>query len=108
MKAGDLRSRITLQASSTVQDETGQMMPGVWTDLATVSASVKHQSGLSAIKSGMDVSSVKASIRIRHRTGIHAGMRVLHRGEIYSIEAVMPDEQRVFLDIVASVKNAET
>ena len=107
MKAGDLRNRITIQAPSTVQDDTGQVLTD-WTDVALVWASIKHVSGVSAIQSGMDTSSVKASIRIRHRTGINAGMRVLHGTTVYQIEAVMPDERRVYTDLVTKVLNAET
>jgi SPP1 family predicted phage head-tail adaptor len=105
MKAGELRNRVTIQMPSTVQDETGQMLTG-WTDLAPVWASIQHVSGLSAIRSGMDTSSVKASIRIRHRAGINAGMRILHGDTVYNIEAVMPAQGRAHLDIIASVKNA--
>lgn len=107
MKAGDLRNRITIQAQSNVQDETGQMLT-TWTAIAQVWASIKHVSGISAIKAGMDTSSVKASIRIRHRSGINAGMRVLHGATVYSIEAVIPDGQRTFIDLVSVVKDAQT
>ena len=107
MKAGDLRNRITIQSQSNVQDANGEMLTD-WSDVALVWASIKHVSGLSAIKSGMDVSSVKASIRIRHRTGINAGMRILHGAAVYTIEAVLPSERREFLDFVCAVKNADS
>ena len=83
-------------------------MLATWTTIAQVWASIKHVSGISAIKAGMDTSSVKASIRIRHRSGINAGMRVLHGATVYSIEAVIPDGQRTFIDLVSVVKNATT
>ena len=107
MNPGLLRDRITIQAPSSVQDETGQML-ATWTTIAQVWASIKHVSGISAIKAGMDTSSVKASIRIRHRSGINAGMRVLHGATVYSIEAVIPDGQRTFIDLVSVVKNANS
>ena len=107
MNPGLLNSRCQIQAPSNVQDETGQML-ATWTTIAQVWASIKHVSGISAIKAGMDTSSVKASIRIRHRSGINAGMRVLHGATVYSIEAVIPDGQRTFIDLVSVVKNATT
>ena len=64
MQAGTLNRRVTLQAPGTTQDELGQPITG-WTDVATVWASVRHVSGLEAIKSGADVSVVKVSVRIR-------------------------------------------
>ena len=107
MKAGDLRNRITIQLQSNVQDANGEMV-NTWSDVALVWASIKHVSGLSAIRSGMDVSSVKASIRIRHRTGINAGMRILNGDSVYTIEAILPDDRREYLDAVCAVKNAES
>lgn len=105
MQAGTLSQRVTLQAPSVHVDEAGQPLTG-WAEVAQVWASVRHQSGLSAIRSGMDASSAKASIRIRRKSGVHAGMRVLHGGAIYDIQAVLPDEGRVHLDLLCAVKNA--
>ncbi len=107
MKVSDLRNRISIQQQSNVQDETGQMLAD-WIDVALVWASIKHVSGLSAIRAGMDVSSVKASIRIRYRAGINAGMRIVHGSTVYNIEAILPDDRREYLDAVVSVKNAES
>ena len=107
MKAGELRNRITVQAASQIQDETGQMLTD-WTDVALVWASIQHVSGLSSNRSGMDVSSVKASIRMRFRTGLNAGMRILHKDTVYTIEAMLPDERRVYLEMICSAKNAES
>ena len=81
-------------------------MLNTWTDVATVWASIRHQSGVSAIKSGMDTSSVKASIRILRRSGISAGMRAVHDGTVYDIEAVLPDEYNIHLDLVVQANNA--
>jgi SPP1 family predicted phage head-tail adaptor len=41
------------------------------------------------------------SFRIRHRTGINAGMRIVFNAENYDIESVMPDMAgKQHLDIV--------
>ena len=99
MQAGTLNRRVTLQAPGTTQDELGQPIPG-WTDVATVWASVRHVSGLEAIKSGADVSVVKVSVRIRYLAGIDAGMRVLHGAEVFDIRAVLPDTRRQYVDLI--------
>lgn len=106
MKAGSLRNRVVLQTQSTTQDEVGQPLT-TWADSFSVWASINHISGVSAIKSGADTSIVKASIRIRHITGIHAGMRVKHGDTVYSIEAVLPDENRVHVGLVVEVVNGQ-
>jgi SPP1 family predicted phage head-tail adaptor len=107
MKAGQLRHRVTLQAPATAQDEAGQMLT-TWTDVAPVWADIKYVTGMSAIKAGMDTSSAKAAIRIRHRTGVNAGMRVLYGATVFDVEAVMPNEQYRTIDLVCVVKNAVT
>ena len=103
MQAGRLNRRCQLQSPSQSVDELGQPIPG-WTDVATVWASIRHLSGVESIKADAAVSTVKASIRIRWRTGLNAGMRVVHGAQVYSIEAVLPDAGgREFVDLVAEV-----
>lgn len=103
MQAGRLNRRCTLQAPGTTQDELGQPIPG-WTDVATVWADIRMKSGLESIKAGAPVSVVQASIRVRHRAGITAGMRVVHNLQAYDIKAVMPDVSgREFLDLVCEI-----
>mgnify|MGYP001219757464 FL=1 len=103
MQAGRLNRRCTLQAPGTTQDELGQPIPG-WTDVATLWADIRMKSGLESIKAGAPVSVVQASIRVRYRAGITAGMRVVHNLTNYNITAVQPDVGgREFVDLVAEV-----
>ena len=99
MQAGRLNRRVTLQGPSQSVDEIGQPIPG-WTDVATVWGDIRLKSGLESIKAGSPVSTVQASIRIRYRAGINAGMRVVHNLVAYNIVAVMPDVSgREFIDL---------
>ena len=100
MQAGRLNRRCVLQApGTTTTDEIGQPLPG-WTDVATVWGDIRMKSGLESIKAGSPVSTVQASIRIRYRAGINAGMRVVHNLVAYNIVAVMPDVSgREFIDL---------
>lgn len=103
MQAGRLNRRVTLQAPGTAEDELGQPIPG-WTDVATLWADIRMKSGLESIKAGAPVSVVQASIRVRYRAGITAGMRVVHNLVAYEIKAVMPDVSgREFLDLACEV-----
>ncbi|OYD50714.1 phage head closure protein [Acidovorax kalamii] len=105
MQAGRLNRRCVIQAPGTAQDELGQPIPG-WTDVATVWADIRMKSGLEAIKAGAPVSVVAASIRIRYREDVNAGMRVVHNLVAYEIKAVMPDVSgRKFLDLACEVVN---
>ncbi len=101
MKAGTLNRRITIQKLGEGRDEYNEPIPGVWVDVATVWASVAHKSGLETVKSDADVSIVSASIRIRYRESITAGMRVLYGRTVYDIRAVLPDASgKVYTDLV--------
>ena len=103
MQAGRLNRRCTLQQPGTTTDALGQPVPG-WTDVATVWADIRMKSGLEAIKAGASVSVVQASIRVRYRAGITAGMRVVHNLTAYNITAVQPDVGgREFVDLVCEV-----
>ena len=103
MQAGRLNRRVTLQAPGTTTDEIGQPIPG-WTDVATLWADIRMKSGLESIKAGASVSVVQASIRVRYRAGINAGMRVVHNLQVYEILAVQPDVGgREYVDLVCHV-----
>jgi len=86
----------------TGEDEIGQPVD-TWQTVAELWASVRYLSGLSAIKASADVSISQVSIRIRHRTGLDAGMRVLHDGQVFDIKAALPDGKRQFVDLVCEV-----
>lgn len=99
ISAGQLNQRVTLQQRDAGSDALGQPLT-TWTDVATVAADVRMPSGLETIRAGADVSILKTSIRIRWRVGVNAGMRAVHRGTVYDVRVVLPDPQRVFLDLV--------
>ena len=100
--AGQFTQRITLQQRSTTQDALGQPLEQ-WTDVATVWADIRHPSGLETVKGGADVSLVKASMRIRYRSGLDARMRVVHGADVYAIAAVLPDAaRREYVDLICS------
>lgn len=99
---GKLNCLISIQKKeqSPDLDEAGQPVFG-WVAVCNPWANIKHQTGAESIRSGADVSIVKASIRIRYREDIDNTMRVLHGATIYNIRAVLPDEHgREYLDLV--------
>lgn len=98
--AGGYRSPIVIQVAGTAQDEEGQPVEG-WTEVCRPWANIKHPSGIEAVRADAQASIVKASIRIRYRQGIRAGMRVVHGTTVYSIKVVLPDEvHREHVDLV--------
>lgn len=103
MRAGQLTTQITIQVPGTAVDELGQPIEG-WTAVATVWGDIRHMGGVESIKAGAVTSVVNASIRIRYRTDINAGMRVLAGAVVYEIRAVLPEMgRREYVDLVAEL-----
>ena len=105
MTARNLRHRVELQTQVATVDAIGQPSTS-WLTTATLWADIRFLSGLSAIKSGADVSLGRVSVRLRHTT-VSAGQRLLSGNEVLEIEAVLPDGKRQFIDLVCTVKNAD-
>lgn len=104
MQAGRLNRLCVIQRRTGGTNDWGEPLPDGWETHATVWANVKHLSGSEAIKADSEVSTVRASIRIRYRSDVTAGMRVLIGVAVYQIEAVMPDTgRRDFVDLACKV-----
>lgn len=102
LRAGTLRDRIHIQRRAGGKDGYNQPLPDAWENITDqrIAANVQHRSGLGSIKADADVSIVRASIRIRRRTDVNAGMRVLFSSSAYDIEAVLPGDTREHIDLV--------
>lgn len=102
MRSGSLRHRIIIQKPGSGVDDWGQHLDS-WVDQASVWAHIRHLSGSESIKADVPTSIVKASIRLRWRTDVDAGMRVMHGATVYEIEAILPGAAREYVDLVARV-----
>lgn len=100
MRASTLNTRVTVQQRGSGTDAWGKPND-TWTDVCTVWADARHVGGLEAAKAGTELSTARASVRIRWRTGLTAGMRCVIGGVPYDIKAVLPDLRgREFVDLV--------
>jgi len=106
MSAGQLRNRVSLQSQVSTQDDLGQPSTS-WLTIATLWADVRFLSGVESIKSGTDASLARASIRIRRRA-VDAGQRIVFGDTVFEIKSVLPDQKRVFVDLVCEAINAKT
>lgn len=100
MQAGRLNRRITLQAPTDAENSWGEPLPSGWQEVTKLWANVRELSGVEAIKSGVDKSTVKASIRIRWRDGVTPGMRIVDGDSVYDIAAVLQGAKREYMDLV--------
>lgn len=102
MKAGQLNQRINIEQRTSSQDALGQPIE-TWSLVAAVWANIRHVSGVESIKASADVSTVNSSVRIRYRTGVDAGMRIVKGADVYQINAVLIDGNKQFVDLVCEL-----
>ncbi|WGG48926.1 phage head closure protein [Rugamonas sp. DEMB1] len=101
--AATLRHKVLIQERTAGSDDQGQPID-TWTTVAQPWADIRTTGGLETIKAGAVTSTVNASIRLRHRAGLNAGMRVVHGATTYNVLAVLPDLQRkIHIDLVCEV-----
>lgn len=92
MQAGRLRHRVTIEELTVTLDSDGaQVETWLPISLRLLSAEITALSGRELLAAAAVQSKVTTRIRLRYRPGIRPTMRVVHRDEIYSIEAVVPD-----------------
>lgn len=100
---GRLNRRVSIMVPSIATDAIGQPL-GTWTELRKAWADIRHPRGLEAIAADKVASEVQASIRLRYCTDVDAGMRLVHGGTTYHVDAVLPDETgRQWVDLACKV-----
>lgn len=87
MKAGDLRHRVELQHKVAPRDPaSGEYGEPVWQMLVAVWAQVSPLSARDLIAAQAAQSEATARVVIRYRPDVLPTMRIVHRGQVYSIE----------------------
>lgn len=104
VRAGLLNTRLSLQRKSG-RDELGQPL-NTWTEYAQVWGSVAQLHGIETVAGGTSIDSASASIRIRYRTDVTNGDRIVALsadGQIFNINSVMPNAAtREYTDLVCT------
>ncbi len=103
--AGSFPHQIHIRRKTEGKDAWGTPLPNAWENLTAkpIWANVRFLSGSEAIKADADVSIVRASVRIRWRVGITAGMQVVFGGQVLDIDAVLPGAGRQHVDLVCTL-----
>ncbi len=98
--AGVLRERVTIQRKVVSRDGYGAEQV-TWQDVATVWARVEVVKGREVPESRqMDVMS-SHRVTMRYRTDVDETMRLMWRGRVLHIVALIPDERRRYLAVLA-------
>lgn len=100
--AGSFPHQIHIQRKTGSKDGWDTPVPEAWENITAkpIWANVKYLSGTESIKADASVSVVRASVRIRWRAGVTAGMRVVHGADTLDIEAILPGTGRQHVDLV--------
>lgn len=109
VQAQKLNRRIAIERKTTAKDEFGQTVLA-WVPVCKLWAHGKSITGSGFVNqefatAGTEVSRATASFRVRRRSGIEAGMRIVERRSgwpttYYDIKVVLPDLQdNRFMDI---------
>ena len=85
MRAGDLRHPIVIQHQTAQQDSATGEVVTAWVDFARVWAAVDPLSARDLIAAQVSQSQASGRITIRYRPGVLPTMRILHRGQIFTI-----------------------
>lgn len=87
IQAGKLRHQIELQHKVTPRDPvTGEYGEPIWEQFAKPWASFTPLSARDLIAAQAAQSEATARVTIRYRPGVLSTMRIIYRGEVYSIE----------------------
>lgn len=93
LAAGKLDKRVILQEQSVTQDpDTGEQLV-IWVDVIPLWAHIRPISAREFRASAAKQAETTVDITIRYRNGLTAKMRFLHKGKIYNIHGLLPDEK---------------
>lgn len=87
MRAGNLDRRVIIQANTPTQDGTGAAIDG-WATLATVWAQRADKPGREFFASAQTIAEAATAYRIRYRSDVTAGMRIVDGNETWDIRSV--------------------
>lgn len=104
LRAGKLNCWLRIEKKSLDMSPSGQPIKAPWELFDECWADVLVSNGRQFIAADRDTSAASVSVRVRYRTDIEAGMRVVYAGMAFEILAVLPDlARREHTDLACSV-----
>ncbi|WP_426117273.1 phage head closure protein [Pseudomonas sp. DSP3-2-2] len=101
MRAGPLRHHCTVQHATQVPDGFGGYKEA-WAELRKVWAEITMPTGHTAAVAQQLDSLVTAEIRVRPAAQLVAGVRIVHGGTTYLVDAALFDNERSMLRLLCS------
>ncbi len=100
--SGSLRHQARLTRPSTARNEVGERAPG-WEVVCDVRCEIAGLSGTHYFAAMAQQSGVTARARIRHRSGVMQGWRLVQGDVTWRIDAVIPDARRQWMTLMLEV-----
>lgn len=88
---GQLRHRVEIQRMQSIVDPDGEVIGEDWVTVASVWGKVDPLSAKELLAAQAIQSEVSARVTVRYRTDIDHSCRLLHRGQVYNIAGIVPD-----------------
>jgi len=95
---GLLRERVTLQSPAASTDAVGDVTQA-WAVVATVWARIQALAARDEQQQSREEHVARWRVTIRHRADVAAGWRLMWRGRVLYVEAVLPDERRSYVTL---------
>ncbi|KGP44343.1 phage head closure protein [Morganella morganii] len=100
MQAGRLRHIVTFQRAEITILLSGQREK-LWVDIGPpVNVEVKPVSGRELITAGAEMSEITVRVWLRYRSDINPACRMVYRGQVYDIQAVIPNVKFTRLELL--------
>lgn len=93
-RIGRLRHRVTLQTQTTEYDSLGRQRRDAakWTKVTDLWAEVRELSGRESETAKQITADASHAVTIRFRSGVTSANRLLFRGRVFEIKAVLDDD----------------
>jgi len=101
MRAGELKHCCMLQRTQETKGRGGSITIA-WVDLGKLWAEITIPTGRVEVAADQLTAVISAEIRVRYRTDIVAGMRIVKGPMTYLVEAALPDNDQTMLRLLCS------
>lgn len=102
MDIGKLKHRITVQEYQEGEQDpmTGDIISG-WVTKAITWAQIEGINGREFIRANAEQASTTWRITLRYFKGLKPGQRILHDDDIFNIKAVLPNNNKTMITVMA-------
>ena len=107
MRSGLLRHRLTIQKLEQMYDRFGAPKNEEWVDYVKVWGSLEAMRGNEYWETGERQSRAVYRFKVRYRDDLTTLMRIIYKGQVFNITALLPDNTLTELTIMCLLRSTE-